>query len=72
MRKLTNTLLICAALVGFMSCSAEAPSKAGIAEAASADSVVCCGGNCDAPAGYCCGDGTCGGNHAELPQVAKN
>jgi hypothetical protein len=29
--------------------------------------VLCCGGNCDAPAGYCCSDGTCHGNHDELP-----
>lgn len=29
--------------------------------------VVCCGGSCDAPAGFCHADGTCHGAHAELP-----
>jgi len=30
--------------------------------------VVCCGGSCDAPAGFChAEDGTCGGNHPKLP-----
>lgn len=29
--------------------------------------VICCGGSCDAPAGTCCSDGTCGDRHAALP-----
>lgn len=37
------------------------------AGAEAAADVVCCGGSCDAPAGFCCNDGTCGGNHAKLP-----
>lgn len=40
---------------------AEATTTGGEAEA------ICCGGACDTPAGYCCSDGTCGGNHEELP-----
>lgn len=41
---------------------AEATTTTGEAEA------ICCGGGCDAPAGYCCqDDGTCGGNHEKLP-----
>ena len=42
----------------------EASMNSGAGEAVAA---VCCGGACDAPAGYCCSDGTCNGNHAELP-----
>lgn len=44
------------------------------AAAEAADEVaaaICCAGNCDAPAGYCCGDGTCGGNHAELKLMSS-
>jgi len=40
-------------------CSGPAP--------ADQEAVICCGGNCAAPAGTCCADGTCHGNHAELP-----
>ncbi len=60
-----------AALTGLLSCCTEAPPAALMTEIAPA-SVVCCAGNCNAPAGYCCSDGTCNGNHDELPQVAKN
>jgi len=28
---------------------------------------LCCGGKCEAPAGYCHSDGTCHGNHKEMP-----
>jgi hypothetical protein len=29
---------------------------------------ICCGGSCDAPAGFChAADGTCDGNHKKLP-----
>lgn len=47
---------------------------AGAAATEAADEVaaaVCCGGNCDAEPGYCCGDGTCGGNHAELKLMSS-
>ncbi|MGY8758240.1 MAG: hypothetical protein ACKVJZ_02540 [Planctomycetota bacterium] len=72
MRNFTKTFLIGAALIGFMSCCSEAPADAPATEVASTTSAVCCAGNCDAPAGYCCSDGTCNGNHDALPQVAKN
>ena len=32
---------------------------------------ICCGGACDTPAGYCCSDGTCKGNHKELPLASS-
>ncbi|MDP6963039.1 MAG: hypothetical protein QGF46_02620 [Planctomycetota bacterium] len=33
--------------------------------------TVCCKGNCDTPEGTCCSDGTCNGNHIELPLAKK-
>lgn len=47
-----------------------AETAAGATEASGevAAEKICCGGGCDAPAGMCCNDdGTCGGNHEELP-----
>lgn len=32
---------------------------------------ICCGGKCPTPAGYCCSDGTCKGNHEELPLASS-
>lgn len=43
--------------------SAETAEQAGDVAA----KKICCGGRCDAPAGTCCTDGTCYGNHEELP-----
>ena len=47
---------------------------AGAAATEAADEVaaaVCCAGKCDALPGYRCGDGTCGGNHAELKLMSS-
>lgn len=49
----------------FASCSSEATPEP--AEVDEAPAAICCNGNCPTPAGYCCSDGTCGGNHEELP-----
>ncbi|MDP7063346.1 MAG: hypothetical protein QF489_10510 [Planctomycetota bacterium] len=32
---------------------------------------ICCDGKCSTPAGYCCSDGTCKGNHEELPLASS-
>ncbi|MBC8368635.1 MAG: hypothetical protein H8E25_01425 [Planctomycetes bacterium] len=72
MRNLAKTFLMGVALIGFQSCCSEAPAELMATEVGSTTSAVCCAGNCDAPAGYCCSDGTCNGNHDMLPQVAKN
>lgn len=50
--------------------AAEATEAAGDAATAAGEAVadaVCCKGNCDAPAGYCCADdGTCNDTHPKL------
>lgn len=45
----------------------EAAADQAEAGAEKAAEKICCGGGCDAPAGFCCSDGTCGGNHDKLP-----
>jgi len=62
---LTFFVLGCA--LALPACSGEATETTGGEEAA----AICCGGKCDTPAGYCCSDGTCHGNHEELP-LAKD
>ncbi|MBC8368554.1 MAG: hypothetical protein H8E25_01005 [Planctomycetes bacterium] len=70
MRNLVNTFLISALMLGFASCAGG--EKPGDVAETKVLSEVCCGGNCDAPAGTCCNDdGTCGGSHIKLP-LAKN
>ena len=57
------TFFVLAAAFALPACSGETLT----ATQDAAPAVVCCGGNCDTPAGTCCSDGTCHGNHAELP-----
>ncbi|HJM40393.1 MAG TPA: hypothetical protein QGG59_09775 [Planctomycetota bacterium] len=65
MRTLTSALFICFSAFLLPACgSAEE-------ESSTEATAVCCGGACDAPEGTCCSDGTCHGNHAELPLAPK-
>jgi|FLOH01.1.fsa_nt_gi hypothetical protein len=47
--------------------AAETVNEAATTAAAEVAEVLCCNGKCDAPAGYCCSDGTCHDSHAALP-----
>ena len=64
MRKLVVALFL-GWMVSLTACCSQAPDE-------STEAVVCCGGACDAPEGYCCADGTCHGNHAELPKWERD
>jgi hypothetical protein len=65
MSKLNSLLIVAIAIFAMSSCVGK------VEETTTQEAVVCCGGNCDAPAGTCCSDGTCGGNHDELPLAPK-
>ena len=58
--------------IGFVTLFASSMSCCTQEEVALLEVVVCCGGACDAPEGYCCADGTCHGNHAELPKWERD
>ncbi|MBT3339943.1 MAG: hypothetical protein HOM34_08965 [Planctomycetes bacterium] len=61
------TFFVLGAALALPACSGEESPAPDSTDAA----AICCGGKCHTPAGYCCSDGTCHGNHEELP-LAKD